>query len=348
MDIRTRLQRLQERRYDSINKSITLSEAVRNSALSETERYILGSMEQVSSQQTEIVVRTGERVKSHLEKYLENENLYPDFEYQGSVTNNTHIKLNSDIDLLVVEKKFFTPKDGSYSTWSSYEGNPVETIRYLRSKCKIGLVSGFPAARVTEKSKCLGISGGSLQRDVDVVPCNWIKNAEYERTNNKAYLGIRVLDVDKNVWIENYPFLHNWYLNYKDENTSGNLKRIIRLLKTLKEDAELTIDVSSYDICGLVHSIDDASIKSYHGEGKFDFLKRFLTYSKDLETNQGKRDSIYVPNKTRKLFSSDGLNVSELKNLNNELDAILDEVRSPHERHLRVLNNLYGDSMERI
>ena len=332
MDIRTRLQRLQERRYDRITKSMTLSDAATAHTLSDTEKYLIGSMEQVSYQQTNIVLKTGERVKNHLESYLNNESLYPGFDYQGSVTNNTHIKLNSDIDLIVASEEFFTPKDGAYAGFSTYAYDSAQTIRTLRSKCRNGLVNGFPAATVKEKARCWRISGGSLQRDVDVVPCNWIKNRNYEQTNNKIYLGIRVLDVERNIWIENYPFLHNAYLNDKDNQTGGNLKRIIRLLKTLREDARISIDVSSYDICGLAYSLDEASMKSGAYEGLFEFLERFLSYSKALETDFIKQNTLIVPNKTRLLFSVDGLKVSELKKLNIELNEVLDDVRPTLER----------------
>lgn len=340
MDTKTRLQRLQQRRYDRLTNSLTLSEAATKTTLTETERYLIGSMEPVSQQQTEIVLKTGERVKGQLETYLNSQSLYPEFDYQGSATNNTHIKIYSDIDLIVASRSFFTPKDGSYAHVANYEYDPATTIRTLRSKCKTGLELGFPSATVREKARCIRITGGSLQRDVDAVPCNWIKNKEYERTGYKAYLGIRVLDVEKNIWIENYPFMHNALLDLKDTESEGNLKRIIRLLKTLKEDADITIDVSSYDICGLAYSFDQELMKRRYEDSKFDFLERFLSYSKKLETDYVKQASISVPNGTRLLFSTDGLKVSELKKLNAELNTVLDEVRTPQKRTLIQLNAL--------
>lgn len=340
MDIRTRLQRLQNRRCDQLAKSITLSNAATASTLSETEKYLLGSMEQVSVQQTEIVLRTGDRVKNQLKAYLNNESLYPEFDFQGSVTNNTHIKLYSDIDLIVASGGFFTATQGAFDSYSAYASDPTQTIRNLRAKCKNGLISGFPTATVKEKAKCIGISGASLQRDVDVVPCNWIKNKDYERTGLKMYLGIRVLDVEKNIWIDNFPFLHNALLGIKDDETVGNLKRIIRLLKTLKEDATISIDVSSYDICGLAYSFDSQLMKSFYGENQFQFLERFLDYSVRLEANTIAQSILTVPNGTTKLFSPDGLKVSELKKLNNELNEILGELKSTQATALARLNAL--------
>jgi len=330
MDIKRRLNRLHDRRYDYVANRTTLSSAMDKFGLSDTEKYLIGSMEPVSYQQSEIVLKTGQRVKNQLESYLNNEHLYPEFDYQGSATNNTHIKIYSDIDLLVVSGSFYTATQGAFAWDSAYTYDAAQTIRTLRSKSKSGLENGFPAANVEEKAKCIGISGGSLQRHVDVVPCNWIKNKDYERTGLKAYLGIRVLDVEENIWVYNFPFLHNVLLDAKDTETAGNMKRIIRLLKTLREDADININVSSYDICGLVYSFNTDSMQSNPFEDQFAFLERFLFYSKRLETNTIMRAMIDVPNNTRKLFSDDGLKVTELKKLNAELNTILDDVRPAH------------------
>lgn len=334
MDIKTRLNRLHDRRYDRAANRMTLSSAMDKLGLSDAEKYLIGSMEPVSFQQCEIVLKTGERVKNQLESYLNNERLYPEFDFQGSATNNTHIKIYSDIDLLVASGAFYTATQGAFAWDSAYTYDPAQTIRILRSKCKSGLEDGFPAANVKEKAKCIGISGGSLQRDVDVVPCNWIKNKKYERTGLKRYLGIRVLDVEANIWVDNFPFQHNALLDEKDRETAGNMKRIIRLLKTLREDADINIDVSSYDICGLVYSFNTDSIKSNPYEDQFAFLERFLFYSRSLETNAIMRFMIDVPNNTRKLFSEDGLKVTELKKLNAELNEILDDVRPAHAKEI--------------
>lgn len=334
MDIRARLHRLQERRYDRVANRMTLSSAMDKLTLSDTEKYIIGSMEPVSSQQSEIVLKTGERVKNQLKSYLNSERLYPEFDFQGSATNNTHIRIYSDIDLIVASGAFFTRIDGAFASLPSYAGDATQTISILRAKCKYGLKNGFPAAVLKEKAKCIGISGGSLQRDVDVVPCNWIQNKNYERTGFKMHLGIRVLDVEASIWVDNFPFLHNALLDVKDRETAGNMKRIIRLLKTLREDADINIDVSSYDICGLVYSFNTDSTKSNPYENQFAFLERFLFYSKSLETNAIMRTMIDVPNNTRKLFSDDGLKVAELKKLNAELNGILDDVRPVYENGL--------------
>lgn len=313
MDLKKKLNNLNQRRYDELTNSFTLSEVATRSTLNETEKYLVGSMEEVSTKQTEIVTRTGERVRGQLEEHLSGEGLSPGFDYQGSVTNNTHIKIYSDIDLIVATSKFFTAKNGSDAHIPNFTGSTLDVIQDLRAKSKTGLKERFPAAKVEDKSKSLCINGGSLQRPVDVVPCSWIKSKEFENTGSKFHLGIRVQDVYTGQWIENIPFMHNAMLDYKDKQTDGNCKRGIRLLKSLKEDADIQIDVSSYDICGLVYNCEDQKLKTHSYETQFQFLFRLLQFLRDLEKNAFSRSSLMVPNQTRLLFSSDGLSVSEMK-----------------------------------
>ncbi len=61
-------------------------------------------MNGVEQSYTERSKEAGERVKNHLKETL-NDVVY---RYQGSVMTNTHIKGNSDIDLLVITDKFYT------------------------------------------------------------------------------------------------------------------------------------------------------------------------------------------------------------------------------------------------
>ena len=53
--------------------------------------------------------------------------------------------------------------------------------------------------------------------------------------------------------VRNKPFMHNYNINDKDVKTGG-LRKVIRLLKTLKYDAEKDVKISSYDIASLAYN----------------------------------------------------------------------------------------------
>jgi hypothetical protein len=55
------------------------------------------------------------------------------------------------------------------------------------------LSAAFPAAKVhPENSKAVKITGGSLARDVDVVPAVWWNNARYQDTGNEVDRGVAI------------------------------------------------------------------------------------------------------------------------------------------------------------
>ena len=67
-------------------------------------KYITLAMNGVSPEYTNKSREAGEKVKLHLQDIL----LDVEYQYQGSVMTNTHIKGYSDIDLLVISNKFHT------------------------------------------------------------------------------------------------------------------------------------------------------------------------------------------------------------------------------------------------
>ena len=70
-------------------------------------RYAVGAMQPVNPGYTKVTYGEGDRIQNQLEKALTG-NLKCQYEYQGSVTNNTHIKAHSDIDLLAIIQAFVT------------------------------------------------------------------------------------------------------------------------------------------------------------------------------------------------------------------------------------------------
>lgn len=326
MDIRKHYSKLVQRRFDAKENVLLLSEAAKSLKDSESLRYLLGAMEEVGTRYTEITFRAGERVRDQLAEAFITQGTPIEFDFQGSATNNTHIRLHSDIDLLVAHNAFFSHEQGAYIWGAPYKGDTLSDMRGVRETCIEELKSRFWKAKVTPGSKSIKIAGGSLERDVDVVPCNWYKNKAYESTGAKQLLGVRILDIEVGLWIYNFPFLHNHRINEKDLSTGGGLRKMIRLLKSLKEDADQTIKASSYDICGIAYNMDAAALRTSFMETDIEFVKRFLDYSKAVVASPTLQGTMKVPNGSRDLFSGDGLQPAELRKLNQELEELLKEI----------------------
>lgn len=320
MSITNKLLKLQERRTDNsvLKKSILNScstaslessvEMFSNSDLSETEEYVLTSMKEVESQYTEKSFTEAYRVKNQL---INNGLNYVEFDFQGSVTNNTNIRYVSDIDLLVIHNDFYTIESPDKPI-IPYKGNSIKELRDLREVCIAILRESFPGATVDSTgSKSVCIKGGSLSRKIDVVPCNWFDTAIYTLTRNKIYRGINILDSKNEIRIKNLPFLHNYMLEVKDKNTKGIFKRLVRLVKSIKSDMDIVPDISSYEITALLYHMDNNSIncckttKSILGNINEHFIS--------LYNNSAILKTLKVPNETS--YIVDSLKRSEFSKL---------------------------------
>lgn len=326
MNIERKYQRLMERRYgatqtqDGYQRLANSSRAKVSKALN----YIIDAMDEIDP---EMALRAGNRVKDELTAAFEKHGLSVDFDFQGSTTNGTNIKKNSDIDLLVVRSVCFSAEPGTHVNYPDYAGSILDEVLEIRKTCISELKTRYWAASVLAGGKSIKVSGGSLERDVDVVPCNWYRSADHERNPTKTFLGVRIRDTERGVWIRNFPFLHNALIDLKDRRASGNLRKLIRLLKNLREDAEITIKVSSYDIMGLAYLMGDESFTLGYGESVLDLCDRLSTMLEILTNSPELQAQATVPHGKDKLFSAQGLQASEVKKLNGELRAIVRDAR---------------------
>lgn len=218
-------------------------------------KYLLGACKPVKKSYTDKLLEQGDRVENQLQKKISC--FYPsiEFERQGSVSNSTHIKFYSDIDILTIIDKFITLEHPQTATFP-YQGVPTDDLLTLRTCCNSALSSAFPTANVDSSgSTSLAISGGSLACKVDVVPSNWFNSNLFRQTSLAHLRGVMVLNKENMTRKTNFPFLFNYRLSEKDELNGGIPKMFIRLLKTIKCDAEEEgedIDFSSFDIASII------------------------------------------------------------------------------------------------
>lgn len=294
----------------------------------DVENYFFESMMPVDKIYTDNTVKEADRVKNQLDK-MKTASLNFDYEYQGSVSNNTHIKAHSDIDVLVIISKYITLQHPLVPA-NPYQGNPISDLMELRLASEKHLTGAFPQANVDcSGAKAIGLSGGSLKRKVDVVPSNWYDTVEYDRSKEKHYRGIQVLDKYKRERILNTPFYHNYLLDVKDKITLGNFKRIVRLLKTLKADSDQDISLSSYDIVAIAYNIENT--KYLTGDRYLFLLKNIHSSLKSLiALSADVRNNIDVPDKSRKIFDK-AEKLTGLIRLTEEVEDLLKSLIASYE-----------------
>jgi len=261
---------------------------------------------------TDKTYEESQRIQDQLDKAFSSGHIPVEFEHQGSVTNNTHIKYHSDIDLLVASGKFVSVAP-PVSADPVYTGNPFEDLRQIRGICENTLQTQFPKADVdTSGARSISISGGSLARKIDIVPCNWLHTSQYVQ-GETHYKGIKILNIKDNRRETNYPFLHNFRINRRDEEVGGNLKPLIRLIKSIKSDSDTAIDVSSYDITGLCYAMPPEML--YAANSGAELLQRFLVFSSKVIEDSTMQTTLKVPNETRFLVCAEGIHLPELEKL---------------------------------
>lgn len=336
-----RIARLRARRTDPTEgymfKSAGANEVYeRMQESSSAVKYAVGAMQPIDPVYTENTYREGERVRNQLEKNLSAYSIVCDFEYQGSVTNDTHIRAKSDIDLLTLHCSFVSLEPPQKPS-TPYRGNPVADLMTLRQASILVLKEKFPEALVDSSgSKSVGIEGGSLRRKIDVVASNWCDTNEYCRTRLKRDRAIHILDSHKRERIRNLPFLHNDRLHNKDQKTIGGYRKAVRLLKSLKYDSDAGVGISSYDIAAIVYSMTDQSLTVMKSMELIllDACKQHLDF---LAGNQRYRESLYVPNETRKVFCSEGASLTGLNELRKEVDQLRHDIENDLSRSFRKL-----------
>jgi len=315
-----KFERLRARRTPIEKIAFAVNESIAQGSGNKEYQYLVDSMQPISEEYTEKTFEEAKRVESQLKAGLP-VSCAAEFDYQGSVTSDTHIRIHSDIDLLVMDGRFISLDPGAPNN-SPYLKNSLQELLDLRRDSAAVLKNKFPAAVIDDKpGKAISVSGGSLSRKIDVIVGNWWDTETYRTHKVKVVRGIDILDSKIPRQIKNKPFFHNYKIDEKDKSTLG-LRKVIRLLKTLKYDAEPQLKISSYDITSLAWNMRDEMLKVQPGS----YLSLAQNANAELErfvNNPMLRDSLFVPNGTRKIFSSDGATVDGLMALQKELAGLL-------------------------
>jgi hypothetical protein len=319
-----RFERLRNRRFP-VEK---LTEARREfSSFASSEQdfsYLVDAMSPIDAQFTENTFIEGERVKNQLQKNFSAE-FKAEFEFQGSVTNDTHIRIHSDIDLLSLHGGFHILDSGVQPTNPYPYQLLLGDLASMRAEAVRILKKEFPEVKVdAAPGKSIALEGGSLRRKIDVVIGNWWNTEYWKQYKEKMARGVQILDSKGPTTIKNKPFWHNHAINKKDEET-GTLRKVIRLLKTLKYDADPELKISSYDIAAIAWNMSTEALL-VRENAYLPLAKNVLAELKRFILNDAIRNGLEVPNQMRKVFGSEGATLESLKALHRELDELISRI----------------------
>lgn len=324
-----------------VAKSYLTEEYGRRAPISKYTKYALGAMQEVDPEYTAISLREADRVKAHLDTSLNDVSISHSFELQGSVPGNMHIRGFSDVDLLVIDERFFSydpdgmkARTGYYTV--PYSGDPVTSLLQVRKTAEDTLDSKFPAATVDKTgSKSLKISGGSLKRPVDVVPANWYDTTHYQLSGLLRDRGIQIVDKVSTTRILNHPFRHLHLIDERDMTACGGLRKAIRLCKNVKEDSEGgQVPLSSYDIASTMWHCNMAALRVGRSS-ELAILAETQRHLDDLSRNPDRASRLIVPDGSRAIFDSQA-KLAALRRLSIEMDDLMLEVAKEQSNRLAM------------
>lgn len=307
-------------------------------------RYVTLAMNGVEPAYTERSREAGEKVKAHLKESLSD----VVYKYQGSVMTNTHIKGNSDIDLLVITEKFYSfDKSGIEKTLSDYNqtyylnqtqiqrlkneligggySSSLEDLRENRIKSENKLKGVYDVCDTTH-AKAIKIKNKNLNRDVDIVIANWYDDVKSVINNKEGdYRGIQVYNKDTHSkGNADYPFLSIKRINERSTFTKGRLKKMIRFLKNVKADSSKDIKLSSFDFNAICYDID---VDSYKDLNKFLLVPIIYNQLHKLSTNSTLANNLKSVDEHEYIFRGHSEKLESLQNLMNEVNSILQDLR---------------------
>ena len=316
-----RLKNIQNRRFDKeLNESI-LSKSFSSSSIPQNVKYLKEYMQEIDSKYNNRTMEAAKKVKKHLEDNLKL-NFSLAYRTQGSIMTSTNIKFHSDFDILtIIDDYYCFEKDLENN--NTYKGYPYLDITNLRDQSEKIMDNIYDEVDKTG-TKSITIFNKSLKRKVDIIFCFWFNTKRYEESGDEFYRGIYLFDFCNKEKIKDYPFAHIDEVNSKGDLTNDGSRKCIRLLKSLKEDADEEINLSSFHLTSIVHSIENSRIY-YRTDEELQLAIETSNEIDNLISCSSYRKSIKSPNGIENPLIEENI-VPELKKLKKDLDSLISDV----------------------
>lgn len=330
-----RLDKLKKRRLDESLQKAVLSKSFSDINISESVKYALEAMSEIDPNYTKNTYVASENIRTNLTSGINKKGLTVEYRHQGSIETNTHIKIHSDIDILVFTEKY-TSKEPPLTPTSPYQGDPLADLKQLRQE-SFNVLSTTYNQVDNSNAKAILVFPTNPKRKVDVVICNWVDTVDYENSNAETYRGVNVYNKDEHSRKKDFPFLHISKVNTKDSSVNGGLRKLTRLLKTLKADADYEIKLSSFEIVSSVYDMDNASLFK-NSTQQLLLLNEGSKQLQKLISDSNYRENLMSPNGKGNVFGTDSAKVVELKKLKLELDELIQDITEELGRKLKRID----------
>ena len=240
-----------------------------------------------------------------------NSKLYGNYEtfLQGSYHNTTHVRENSDIDVVVLNKDIFIDNTLFGLRGNLQDLNSYKSFLYYK-------LHGSQNFYFTVGNKTIKYSGNSNYVPADIIPCGCYRGATVG-----VQTGTILYDSNLRKYFINYPKQHYDNGVLKSQQTNGNFKKTVRMFKNARNNAVKKGLLKSEDIAPsyflecLVYNIPN---NCFIGNENDIFYKSiyWLYHNTNLLSN------LKCQNKIQNLFGYDSPNTIIVYNKWNISDAI--------------------------
>lgn len=315
-----RLENIQNRKFDKeLNESV-VSRTFSSRELPENIKYLAEAMRKIEQKYNSKTYDAANKVQKHLQDNLDL-HFNRTYKTQGSVITDTNIKIHSDFDLLAIIDRYHFNEPGIANTDDDYTASiPDDDINLLRSQSTKIMKSIYDDVDTTGK-KSISIFNKYLNRKVDIVFCFWYYSKKFSETKDDYYKGIYLYDFPNKTKILDYPFAHIHNVNHKGDNTNDGARKGIRLLKNLKADADSKIDLSSFHLTTIVHSIENSQLH-YNFGNEIIIAKAISDKMNVLINDPNQRKLIKCPTGRENPLADDKV-VPELRKIKEDLDILI-------------------------
>lgn len=327
-------------------ESLKDMDSTKLSSINTPDIYVRSAMSAVDDKFTSDIIQAGNNVKTHLSRGLED----VIYEFQGSVMTNTHIKANSDIDLLVISDKFYKvpPKTDLENLLNSFTltvgqknvvQNLIDTPSFIGSSNEVLLDNRLKTEKILQanyddcditKTKCVRIFNKNLKKPVEaVIACFEDDVFSIKNFREKKYRGIKIYEKNIGTGKTDHPFYTIDCINEKSAKTNGRLKKMIRFLKNFMFDSDYEYnELKSFGINIICYNIETYKYSSLHYVGLLFVIQEQLQKVCD---DIGYMASLTSIDGSEKLFYDNSGNFlikkySEVIQLNKELKVLLNEI----------------------
>lgn len=236
---------------------------------------------------------------------------------QGSYPNYTNIYGNSDVDLVVEFRSIFSKNLTALTKEQRRQfDTDYEDAKYSLASFKKVVIEQLKECygdnNVEVGNKAIVVKGNSSRLDCDVVVCNpYRKYNSYSSLNKSDYIEGIIFKTEHDApqkTIINYPKVHlkNGGIKNRQENTNGNFKPSVRVIKNMKATmvnrGYITKELApSYFLECLMYNSNNSNYrKSTFSDIMIAIINQFYN-----DNNDGIMATYLVQNEQRKLFGSE-------------------------------------------